>query len=122
LKPALQREFVKILYLENHAIFAHQVTSQFLQSHQVTVVPTLAAARQTLASENFDLVLSDYDLDDGKGDEFVRECRTAHPRLPIIAVSSHEAGNTALMTAGASAICSKMEFQRIAEVIEPLNR
>jgi DNA-binding NarL/FixJ family response regulator len=111
---------MKILYLENHAIFAQQVISQFLKSHQVTVVATLAAARQTLASENFDLVLSDYDLDDGKGDEFVRECRAAHPRLPIIAVSSHEAGNAALMRAGASAVCSKMGFQRIEEVIRQL--
>jgi DNA-binding NarL/FixJ family response regulator len=111
---------MKILYLENHAIFVQQVISQFLKSHQVTVVPTLAAARQTLPSEDFDLVLCDYDLDDGKGDEFVRECRTAYPGLAIIAVSSHEAGNAALMAAGASAICSKMEFQRIEEVIQQL--
>jgi DNA-binding NarL/FixJ family response regulator len=113
---------VNILYLENHAIFAQQVVSQFLKSHQVTVVPSLAAGRQALASESFDLVLSDYDLDDGKGDEFVRECRAAHPRLPIIAVSSHEAGNAALMRAGASAICGKMDFQRIEDVIKSLNR
>jgi hypothetical protein len=32
-------------------------------------------------------------------------------------VSSHEAGNTALVTAGASAVCSKTEFDRIQEVI-----
>jgi DNA-binding NarL/FixJ family response regulator len=113
---------VNVLYLENHAIFAQQVISQFLKSHQVTVVPTLATARQVLPSEDFDLVLCDYDLDDGKGDEFVCECRVAHPQLPIIAVSSHEAGNAALMTAGASAVCSKMEFHRIAEVINSLNR
>lgn len=111
---------MKILYLENHAIFAQQEISQFLKSQQVTVVPSLAAALQALASENFDLILCDYDLDDGKGDEFVRECRVAHPRTPIIAVSSHEAGNAALMRAGASAVCSKMEFERIEEVIRRL--
>jgi DNA-binding NarL/FixJ family response regulator len=111
---------MKILYLENHAIFARQVISQFLKTHAVTVVPTLAAAREGLASETFDLVLSDYDLDDGKGDDFVRECRVTHPDLPIVAVSSHEAGNAALMRAGASAVCSKMEFQRIEEVIRQL--
>jgi DNA-binding NarL/FixJ family response regulator len=112
---------MKILYLENHAIFAQQVISQFLRAHNVTVVPSLAAARRTLNSGDFDLVLCDYDLDDGKGDEFVRECREAYPRLQIIAVSSHEAGNEALMRAGASAACSKMEFQRIEEVIRSLN-
>ena len=111
---------VKILYLENHAIFAQQVISQFLKAQHVTVVPSLAAARQAFASENFELVLSDYDLDDGKGDEFVRECRAARPQMPIIAGSSHEAGNEALMRAGASAICGKMDFQRIEEVIRQL--
>ena len=60
---------------------------------------------------------SDYDLDDGKGEEFVRECRATRPRLPVIAVSSHEAGNAALVAAGASAVCSKMEFDRIQQVI-----
>jgi len=108
---------VKILYLENHAVFAEQVTRQFLGAHRVTVVPSLAAARGSLASGGFNLVLSDYDLDDGKGEEFVRECRATHPLLPIIAVSSHEAGNAALVAAGASAVCSKMEFDRIQKVI-----
>lgn len=108
---------MNILYLENHAVFAQQVTQQFLRAHRVTVVPSLAAARSALASGGFDLVLSDYDLDDGKGETFVRECRTTHPRLPVIAVSSHEAGNAALVAAGASAVCSKMEFDRIQQVI-----
>ena len=61
--------------------------------------------------------MADYDLDDGKGDEFVPECRTSLPHLPIIAVSSHDIGNTALIRAGASVVCSKMEFNRIQEVI-----
>ncbi len=108
---------MNILYLENHAVFAEQVKRQFLGAHRVTVVPSLAAARSSLASCSFDLVLSDYDLDDGKGEEFVRECRAAYPLVPIIAVSSHDAGNAALVAAGASAICGKIEFDRIQQVI-----
>lgn len=111
---------MNILYLENHATFAEQVTRQFLQAHCVTVVPSLAAARSALAAGCFDLVFSDYDLDDGKGDEFVRACRATYPRLPVVAVSSHEAGNAALVAAGASAVCSKMEFDRIQSVITGL--
>lgn len=111
---------MNILYLENHAVFADQVTRQFLAAHRVTVVLSLAAARTSLASGSYDLVLSDFDLDDGKGEEFVRECRTAQPRLPIIAVSSHDAGNAALLKAGAWAVCGKMEFDRIAKVIRGL--
>ena len=113
---------VNILYLENHAVFAQQVIQQFLSAHCVTIVPSLSAARSALASGGFDLVLSDYDLDDGKGEEFVRECRASHPQLPIVAVSSHEEGNAALVAAGASAVCSKMQFDRIQQVIGRLRR
>jgi DNA-binding NtrC family response regulator len=108
---------MRILYLENHADFARNVTSIFLTEHEVTVVPSLAEARLALVTRVFDLVLSDYDVDDGKGSVFVNECRTAWPRMPIIAASSHDAGNEALMRAGASAICDKMSFARIGEVI-----
>ena len=111
---------VNILYLENHTVFAAQVTRQFLAAHRVTVVPSLLAARSALASGSYDLVISDYDLDDGKGDEFVRECHATHLSLPIIAASSHDAGNAALVRAGASAVCGKMEFDHIQEVIAGL--
>jgi CheY-like chemotaxis protein len=109
-----------ILYVENHAIFATQVKQQFLAEHSLTLAPSIAEARRALEAHAFDLVLCDYDLDDGKGDEFVRECRASHPEIPIVAVSSHDLGNAALVAAGASAICSKMEFNRIPEVIQPI--
>jgi CheY-like chemotaxis protein len=121
LERFLGERTVNILCLENHAIFAEQVTRQLLRAHQVTIVPSLVAARSALASTAFDLILSDYDLDDGKGETFVRECRAALPGIPIIAVSSHEAGNAKLIAAGASAVCSKMEFNRIQQVISGLN-
>jgi DNA-binding response OmpR family regulator len=111
---------MKILYLENHAVFAQQVSRRFLMEHRVTVVPTLSAARQELMTSGYEVVLSDYDLDDGKGDVLVREVRAAYPDLPIVAVSSHEAGNAALLGAGASAVCSKMEFHRIAQILAEL--
>jgi DNA-binding NarL/FixJ family response regulator len=111
---------VKILYVENHAIFAKQVCQQFLSDHHVEVVSSLSVARQRLAEGKYELLIADYDLDDGKGDEIVRMCRTLKPQMKIIAASSHDAGNTALMKAGASAVCGKMEFDKIAQVIKCL--
>jgi CheY-like chemotaxis protein len=108
---------MNILYLENHSVFAEQVRRQFLAAHWVTIVPGLAEARTAFATGICDLVVCDYDLDDGKGDEFVRECRLTHPQLPAIAASSHEAGNAALLKAGASTVCRKMEIDGIQEVI-----
>jgi DNA-binding response OmpR family regulator len=113
---------MKILFVENHSVFAAQVSQKFLSAHLVQVVPSLAAARRALAAEPYDLLLVDYDLDDGKGDELVRMCRASDPQMCIIAVSAHDTGNTAMLKAGASAGCGKMEFDRIQTVIETCYR
>src|SRR5262249_16099306 len=111
---------MNILYVENHAVFAQQVTRQFLSTHQLTVAANLLAAGKAWKFSGFDVVLVDYDFDDGKGVQFVRELRATNVRVPIIGVSSHEEGNAALLSSGASAICSKMDFDRISSVIEKL--
>jgi CheY-like chemotaxis protein len=111
---------MKILYVENHEVFAANVTRQFLSQQAVTVAPSIAAARQARVAGTFDLLLVDYDLDDGKGDAFVREVRALGDRILIVGISSHDEGNAALHRAGASAICSKMQFDRIQSVIERL--
>ncbi len=111
---------MQVLYVENHARFAKLTVAQFLASHQVTVVPSVAAARETLAQSTFDVVLVDYDLDDGKGDELVKELQSQSHRPLVIAVSSHQTGNDALVAAGADAVCSKMQFSNIETVFAQL--
>src|SRR5258705_5561473 len=106
---------MKILFVENHSIFAHQAKIHFLSAYQVTVVPSLSLARSSLAANQFDLLLIDYDLDDGKGEELVHELRKAGNKIRIIGVSAREEGNAALLHAGVDAICGKMEFNRIQE-------
>ena len=109
---------LRILYVENHPVFAANVISQFLSQHSVTVAPSLAEARRVLAAGSFDLLLVDYDLDDGKGDALVNEVHASGKAVPVIGVSSHDEGNTALLRAGAVAVCSKMQFDRIPSVID----
>lgn len=109
---------MKILYVENHPVFAKTVVTQFLSGHEVATVPSVSQARLTLSQAHFDLLLVDYDLDDGKGEELIREIRQLNSKLLIIGVSAHAAGNQALKQAGANAICGKMEFDKIQEVIE----
>src|SRR2546429_45026 len=104
---------MRILYVENHRVFAEGVRQQFLAEHEVTIVESLAAARQALKLDTFDLLLVDYDLDDGKGDELVRALRDTGDKVPVVAASSHQAGNVALLKAGASVVCSKMDFDNI---------
>lgn len=109
---------MKILFAENHPRFAAITAKTFLTNHVVTIVPSVAAARLLLSEAAFDVVLVDYDLDDGKGDELVHEMQSQASRAAIIAVSSHAAGNQALLGAGADAVCSKMNFQNIEVIID----
>ena len=74
-------------------------------------------ARSTLAANPFDLLLVDYDLDDGKGESLVRELREAGNKIRVVGVSAREEGNAALLQAGVDAVCGKMEFDRIQELI-----
>src|ERR1051325_5279729 len=109
---------MNILFVENHGVFAATVIRQFLSQHSVTVAASLSDARRRLADAAFDLLLVDYDLDDGKGDELVKELHASGSAVKVVGVSSHDEGNTALLQAGAVAVCSKTEFDRIQEVID----
>ena len=108
---------MRLLWVENHAVFARIAGRQFLAAHELIVVPSLAEARAALAAQSFDAVLVDYDLDDGKGTELVGFVRQFSVRLPIVAVSSHEEGNAAMLAAGADAACPKTRFADIGSVL-----
>lgn len=109
---------LRILYIENHTVFATNVINQFLARHTVTVASSLAEARRSLETGRFNLLLVDYDLDDGKGDTLLKELHASGKAIPVIGVSSHDEGNTALLRAGAVAVCNKMQFDRIQSVID----
>jgi serine/threonine protein phosphatase PrpC/CheY-like chemotaxis protein len=109
-----------ILFVENHPTFANAVVSQFLSDHRVVIVASqreASVAVDALAPGAFDLALVDYDLDDGKGDQVVRYLRSASPSTALIGVSAREDGNAALLAAGADAVCPKLRFATIRDVI-----
>jgi len=109
---------LRILFVENHQSFAETVVAQFLQPDDVTITPTVFEAFDLIRMGAFDVVLVDYDLDDVKGDAFVRRLRSLGSTLPIVAVSARDDGNAALMQAGADAICNKADFRSIRGVLE----
>jgi CheY-like chemotaxis protein len=106
-----------LLWVENHAGFVRVAGKQFLAAHALTVVPSLASARDALAAGTFDAVLLDYDLDDGKGAELIAFIRQLPAAPVVIATSSHEDGNAALLAAGADAVCAKAKFATIESVL-----
>lgn len=109
---------MRILFVDNHPEFTSVVTHSFLATHEVVIVPTLAAARAAAEASEFDVALVDYDLDDGKGVEFVRWLRGAGYGLPLVAVSARAEGNEALVSAGANGVCAKIHFSAIQRVID----
>jgi CheY-like chemotaxis protein len=104
---------VRILWVENHIHFARIAGKTFLGAHELTVVPSIAAAKDGLADGTFDAVLLDYDLDDGKGTELLAFIRALPGSPRVIATSSHDDGNGALLAAGADAVCPKTKFAAI---------
>jgi CheY-like chemotaxis protein len=108
---------LRLLWVENHAVFIRMVGRQFLTVHDLIVVPSLAAARAALASGRFDAVLLDYDLDDGKGAALIEFIRQLPERVAVVAASSHADGNAALLAAGADAACPKTRFADIEAVL-----
>ena len=111
---------VRLLYLENHDVFARTVTASVLANHEVIILASVDDALVALLSDHYDAVLVDYDLDGEKGDRFVVHARSRGARLPIIAVSARAEGNTALLAAGATHQCSKLEFAKLPSLLARL--
>jgi DNA-binding response OmpR family regulator len=111
---------MRILFVDNHAEFTATVVDYFLHAHEVVVTPTLVDAKVQFQTTPFDIVLVDYDLDDGKGDELVTWVRSSGSATPLVAVSSEDAGNAALVAAGANVVCAKVDFPKIKDVLKSL--
>jgi CheY-like chemotaxis protein len=111
---------VKILWVENHERFVDIALRLFLADLDVTVRPSVASSLDALATASYDVVIVDYDLDDGKGTEVVAEIVRRPGRPWIVAASSHAAGNQALVDAGADAVCSKLAFKDIGTTVAGL--
>jgi DNA-binding response OmpR family regulator len=108
---------MKILYVENNRHFYEAVKKEFQSEHELHNEVSVTGAKASYESSSFDLVLVDYDLDDGKGDKVVIYIRARDQEIPILAVSSHEMGNRKMLSAGATSSCEKMKFRSISEQI-----
>lgn len=102
--------------VENHGLFAVTVVEQFLSEHDVELRRMVWTAINTYPHD-FDAILVDYDLGDGKGDRVVRWARGRGYTGKIIAISARAEGNEALVAAGADAICNKLDFASITDFL-----
>lgn len=109
---------MRILFVEDNAQFRQVVIRTFLSEHEVTEAPTLEEARALLAENNYDVVLLDYHLPDGKGIELLDDDFPVRMVGRVVAVSSMEACNRRLMEAGAVASVNKQRFGLLGDVLK----
>lgn len=111
---------LRILFVDNHPELTQTVIEVFLREYEVVVVATISAAKERFQGSRFDVLLVDYDLDDGNGAELVTWVRAAGSDAKVVAVSARERGNEALVAAGANVVCAKTSFARIQTVLRDL--
>jgi CheY-like chemotaxis protein len=78
-------EAIHVLHVDDDAAFL-DLAAAFLTRHglAVTTAESPAAAREVLAAESIDCVVSDYDLPGEDGIEFLRAVREEYPTLPFV--------------------------------------
>ncbi len=95
---------MKILVVEDDADTRKGLQELLQESGlQVEVAGTLAEARAALASFDPDVCLTDLQLPDGDGIDFIRAARAADPRREVVVLTGHGSLDTAVeaMKAGA---------------------
>jgi two-component system, NtrC family, response regulator PilR len=83
--------------------------------------PDLAAARRLLATETFDICLTDMRLPDGNGIDLVRQIASQFPQLPVAMITAHGSMDSAVeaMKAGAFDFVSKpLDLQVLRRLVE----
>jgi len=111
---------MRILYVDDHTPFRAVVQRRFLIGHEVVGASDLAEARRHLAEGSFDVILVDFQLADGPGEDLIREIVASGLPSKTIAVSANAEHNAQLVAAGAIGAVSKNEFSKLAEKLETI--
>ncbi|WP_394199436.1 CHASE domain-containing protein [Litoreibacter albidus] len=81
---------IEILHLEDDEDFAEIVRNSFGGFAKVTSVGTLAGARRKIRDFTYDLVIIDWELPDGRGDELLSGIEENQKNIPIFGLSAYE--------------------------------
>jgi DNA-binding NtrC family response regulator len=78
----------KIIVLEDDVIVRRNLEQQLRQRrYDVASAGTIAAAKELLAKDNFDLIFTDVRLPDGEGTDFLRELQTRAQKPLVVMVT-----------------------------------
>ena len=107
---------MRLLFVENNILFMGMAMSQCLESFDVVCALTVRDGRAHLEAEAFDVLLVGVELDDGTGEELIREFRQRF-RGAIVAMSHSDVENDRLVDAGADGSCSKSNVSSLPAAI-----
>ncbi|WP_181691519.1 PAS domain S-box protein [Natronomonas sp. LN261] len=106
-RPERETETVRVLHVDDESGFAELAVEFLERIDDGLVVETAASASEgldRLAEGDYDCIVSDYDMPERNGIEFLETVRQAYPRLPFILFTGKgsEAVASKAITAGAS--------------------
>jgi PAS domain S-box-containing protein len=115
----------RILLVEDHEPTLG-VLSRLLSraGHEVITAQSVAAAHAAVATQSFDILISDLGLPDGTGLELIAALRASHPAFPAIAISGYGMEEDLLRTreAGFSAhLVKPVDFDQLRHALRKLN-
>jgi DNA-binding response OmpR family regulator len=118
----------RILVLDDDKLFGALMRRALEQrGHDVVVAETAAAARELIASSEFDALVCDIILPDDSGLHVLRNVRESHPALATIAISGGKSGGKSVpldvlnlaQTIGVDAIVKKpIELTNFVTTVE----
>ena len=89
--------------------------------YDVVALQSAVAARDMLARESFDAVITDLEMPELHGTEIVAAARAKDPRMPILVVSAYTtspAGAMALKNGACKLIAKPIEYDDLADVLQ----
>ncbi len=103
---------MKILLADDHGLFRDSMAvwlRQLAADVEIALAADWHGVLETLAGENFDLLLLDLDMPDMQGAASIETLRRQHSSLPILVVSANQDSATieACLTAGAAGYMTK---------------
>ncbi len=105
-----------ILHVEDDADLANLVRVLLGGRAELTVAPTIEAARHALAAGRFDLVLLDLSLPDGRGEELLSEVGAT----PVVIFTGQEADEALLKRVNAVLVKSRVSDAQLRNAITQL--
>ena len=93
----IDQDSIEVLHVDDDPEFA-ELTAEFLEREDdrfaVETAPGVAAGLDRLAKADYDCVVSDYDMPNSSGLDFLETVRERHPKLPFIVLTGK--GNEAV--------------------------